>query len=236
MKTAPRLLAAVAAIALAAPAFASPFTDAEVQLREAYGAYRSALFLSNAGKAPETTAALGKFQAAWQGMAVQWGANPPPQYAEDAMLNETFAKVDALIGTAEEKVAAGALPEAHEVLEGIRGEIQGLHERNGLIGYSDRMNAYHAAMEKVLAADYAALPDPIAQARADAVLLDYLAGQIVAFPAPEAAAPDYAALVSGFTQSVADFKTGAESGDLAAALKARDGLKVPYSKLFLKFG
>lgn len=232
-----RTAAALVALAIALPASAGPVADAEVQLRDAYGAYRAALFLSNAGKAPETAAALAKFTAAWGGIASQWGANPPPQYADDAALGATFAKVSALAAKAGEQVAAGKLPEAHETLEGVRAEIGGLHERAGLIGFSDRMNAYHAAMEEVLGRDYAALGAGAVEALAgDAAVLDYLAGQIAAYPAPEAAQPEYAPLAEGFVQSVKAFKEAADRGDTEAALKARAGLKVPYSKLFAKFG
>lgn len=232
-----RSFAAVALVSLALPAAASPFTDAETQLRGAYGAYRAALFLSNQGKAPETMAALEKFNAAWDGLATNWGTTPPPQYAEDAGLTLTFQTVDGLIESATAQAAAGDLPAAHTTLEAVRDEVGALHARNGLIGFSDRMNAYHAAMEEVLATDYAALgEDAPGQLRADAALLDYLATQIVANPAPESAAPDYAPLIAGFAASVEAYMAAAEAGDVAAALAARDGLKVPYSKLFAKFG
>lgn len=227
---------AFVALALAAPALASPYTDAEAQLRTAYGSYRAALFLSNAGKAPETAAALDKFDQAWGTIAEQWTASAPPQYVEDAALGTTFETVNGLIDEAKAKVAEGALPEAHEVLEAVRAQIQALHDRNGIIGYSERMNAYHAAMETVLGTDYAAATNPAAQLAGDAALLAYLAADIEANPAPEAASAEYAPLLEGFQKSVAAFQAAAQSGDIDAAVKARDGLKVPYSKLFAKFG
>ena len=208
--------------ALALPALASPFTDAEAQLRAVYGDYRAALFLSNAGKAPETERALAGFDTAWAEMSAQWGATPPPQYAADAALPQTFDAVSALIGKAREEAAAGRLPAAHQTLEGVRAEIAGLHARAGLIGFSDRMNAYGPGAAVALAGD--------------AAVLDYLAGQIVANPAPEAENPAYAPLVDAFAASARAFRSAADSGDVAAALAARGKLKVPYSKLFAQFG
>ncbi len=231
--------AALAAVlgTLALPALASPFTDAEAQLRAVYGDYRAALFLSNAGKAPETAKALAGFDTAWSEMSAQWGTTPPPQYAADAALPQTFDAVSALIGKARDEVAAGKLPAAHETLEGVRAEIAGLHERAGLIGFSERMNAYHAAMEEVLGRDYAAMgPGAAAALAGDAAVLDYLAAQIVANPAPEAENPAYAPLVDAFAASARAFRAAADSGDVAGALAARGALKVPYSKLFAQFG
>lgn len=231
-----RTVTACVALALAAPAFASPYTDAEARLRSAYGSYRAALFLSNAGKAPETAAALEKFDLAWAALGAEWRTAAPPQYAEDAALGTTFDTVSGLIDTAQAKVAEGVLPEAHEVLEAVRAEVQALHDRNGIIGFSERMNAYHAAMETVLATDYAAAINASAQIAGDAALLAYLANDIAANPAPEAASEEYLPLLEGFQKSVNAFLEAARSGDIEAALKARDGLKVPYSKLFAKFG
>ena len=73
-----------------------------------------------------------------------------PQYADDGAVPAALAAVAAHTAKAAEAVAAGNLPEAHEALEGIRAEIGALHSRNGLATFSDRMNAYHAAMETVL--------------------------------------------------------------------------------------
>lgn len=232
-----RTAGALVALALALPATAGTFAEGETTLRDAYGAYRAALFLSNQGKAAETAQALGKFDAAWGALATGWRADPPPQYAADAQLGATLDTVAALSAKAGAAVAEGKLPQAHEVLEEVRGEIAGLHTRAGLIGFSDRMNAYHAEMEAVLARDYLALGDrAVPTAIADAAVLSYLAGDIAANPAPEAAQQGYAELIAGFEASVADFVSAAQGGDPAAIKAAQGKLKVPYSKLFAKFG
>lgn len=232
-----RTAGALVALALALPASAGGFAQSEAQLREAYGAYRAALFLSNQGKAQETAQALAKFDAAWTQLATEWRADPPPQYAGDAQLDATLGKVAELAAKAGEEVSAGKLPQAHEVLESVRGQIGGLHARAGLIGFSDRMNAYHAELEAVLARDYATLGERAAPtAIGDAAVLAYLAGEIAANPAPEAAAQGYGELIAGFEASVADFVAAAQGGDPVAIKAAQDKLKVPYSKLFAKFG
>ncbi|PFG64871.1 hypothetical protein AXZ77_3518 [Thioclava sp. ES.031] len=223
---------------IAMPAFAGAYQDAEAQLRKAYGDYRAALFLSNQGKQPETKAALDRFVGEWQTLSDAWTAEPPPQYADDAVLGATFDKVSELAAKAEEEVAAGNLPEAHETLEGVRESIGDLHVRNGIVGFSDRMNAYHAEMEEVLARDYAGMGSEGArQLIADASLLSYLAAQIVKHPAPEAETDmGYQKLVDGFAVAVAFFYDAAMAGDMERAMEMRKALKPSYAQLFAKFG
>ena len=106
-----------------------------------------------------------------------------------------------------------------------------LYERNGIAGFSDRMNAYHAEMETVLALD---LATTLAE---HAGVLGYLAAEITRLPAPEAAGnADYAALQAGFIASVTAFDAAVRAGDAAAVQASVGGLKVPYSKFFLMFG
>lgn len=232
-----RLSLGLTLAALALPALAGPFADSEAQLRKVYGAYRAALFLSNQGKGPETAEALAKFEMGWGKITSEWEAAAPPQYADDPALPMTLAMVSGLIVKAQGEVDAGHLPEAHETLEAVRDEIGGLHLRNGVIGFSDRMNAYHAAMEHVLANDYAALGEAgKLRAAGDAARLDYLVQEILAHPAPEAGDPAYGPLVEEFAASVAAFKAAAETGEIGAVTAAQKALKMPYAKLFAKFG
>lgn len=218
--------------------WAGQFQDSEAQLRAAYGTYRSALFLSNQGKGPETAAALERFSTEWAAITQNWSADPPPQYADDPVLGATFETVTELAAKASEEVEANQLPEAHETLEGVRDAIGDLHVRNGIVGFSDRMNAYHAQMERVLTTDYVNLGEEGGRELiADASLLSYLAAQIVKHPAPEAeTAEGYQKLVDGFAVSVAFFYDAAISGDVARAMVARTKLKPSYAMLFAKFG
>ena len=67
-------------------------------------------------------------------------------------------------------------------------------------------------------------------------MLAYLAADIKAHPPVEASDPAYGKLLDGMTDSVTKLSQAARTGDAAAAKAALGGLKVPYSKLFLKFG
>jgi hypothetical protein len=214
-------------------AFAGPFQDAEYQLRSVYGEYRVALFQSSAGNAEATARALQSLNQKWEALSEEWASAPPPQYADDSLLGSTMTSVDTVIDKAADEAARGDLALAHATLEAIRSEIGDLRGRNGVIGFSDRMNAYHAVMEKVLEGES---EDAMAALRDAATVLAYLADDIAAHPPPEAADPAYEPLVNGLLQSVQALQTAVQSGDAASVKAAIAGLKPAYSKLFLKFG
>ena len=172
---------------------------------------------------------MAAFATAWINLAA--GGNAPPQYVDDPKFSGTLESVSKIATTAADEVAAGNLPKAHETLEGIREEIASLHDRNGIIGFSDRMNAYHAQMERVIGL---ADPDPVAM-REQAAVLEYLVDDIARHPPADADA-SFGELLKGVEGSVAKLRAASESGDAAAMKAAVGGLKGPYSKLFLKFG
>jgi len=220
--------ATLLALSIGLPAFAGEVGDFEMKLRAAYGDYRTALFTTNMGKAPESTASLGKFAKAWSAIAAE---PAPPQYADDAKYAETLDAVTKIADAAAAEVAAGELTKAHDTLEGIRDQIGDLHIRNDIYSFSDRMNAYHARMEEVIALD----PANSAGVHAEGAVLKYLLGDVAAHPPKEADA-SYKELLGVVEASVAKLEGAAKSGDAAAIKAAIDGLKAPYSKLFLKFG
>jgi hypothetical protein len=218
-------------------AAAGSFADAEVQLRDAYGSYRTALFQSNSGDAEATGKAMQALDAKWMALSTDWATSKPPQYEDDADLEGTLSDVAGIIRQATAEVAAGDLPKAHITLEAVRAELDKLHQRNGIISFSDRMNVYHAEMETVLEIGAGELNDDrLAEVTDAAAVLHYLARDIVAHPAPEHADAAYAPLVDDVVQSVETLRAATRSGDLAKVKEAIGGLKVPYAKLFAKFG
>lgn len=214
---------------------AGPMQDFETQLRASYGSYRTALFATNSGDAAKSAKALDGFGQSWGAIVASFATTPPPQYEADPEWTATLADIQAKIDTARSQIAAQDLPAAHLTLEAVRDGFGAMHDRNGLSSFSDRMNAYHAEMEHVLALDLAAT-DAVTLAK-HAGVLGYLADKIVQHPAPESAGnADYDALQAPFLASVQAFDAAVKSGDAAAISAAVGGLKVPYSKFFLKFG
>lgn len=230
------LTVATASLMFAAAAYAGPVADFEKSMRAAYADYRAALFQTNANNRDEAVKTIDRFRQKWADLVTE---NPkaPPQYADDNAYATTLAKVTELAESAATQAAAGTLADAHVTLEGIRNQIGGLHERNGVIAFSDRMNAYHAKMEQVLAKDYSGFNAAgLGELREDAAVLAYLISDISAHPPAEAADPAYRPALDGVSASVTSLAEAAQGGDGAAAKRAVSGLKMPYSKLFLKFG
>jgi hypothetical protein len=229
------MMAVFALVLAGGGALAGPVQDFEAALRASYGDYRTALFVTNSGDAAKSSKAIAALEQSWSGLSATYESAPPPQYETDGGWAQTIGAVQAIIDAAKADVAAGDLAKAHADLEGIRAEIGELHERNGLSTFSDRMNAYHAAMENVLGLDLAAT-DAVTLAE-QAGVLTYLAAELVRLPAPEAAGnAEYRKLQEAFVASVKAYQDAVHSQDAAAIKAAVGGLKVPYSKFFLKFG
>ncbi len=227
------LAASLAFVALSTSAFADTF---ETALRGAYADYRAALFQTNMNDQAGSTKMLGAFQEKWSALE-KANPTPPARYADDAAFGATLTAVADIAAKAADEVKAGKLADAHLSLEGIRDEIGGMHERNGIIAFSDRMNTYHAKMEEIIGATYADDAAGLGTLREDAAVLAYLAADVTAHPPADAEGkPEYAALLKDFNASVERLLNATRNGNSAAAKAAIDTLKAPYSKLFLKFG
>jgi hypothetical protein len=215
---------------------ADAFTDA-VQL--AYAPYRAALFRTNAGTAAEAAAAVAQGAAAWQAVVDRFERAPPPPYDRDPAFASTLSQVGEVYRRAGTEVAEGRLPAAHETLEAARDLMAELRRRNGVVTYSDHMNAYHAAMEQVLIDGARLLAGPRGPMllMAQVGVLEHLAARL-GDEAPEAlrAQPTFAPALAAVRQSVDRLKTALLEGDAAAAQDAIKALKGPYSRMFLAFG
>lgn len=231
----PNRIAAIAVLfasLAASSALAGPVKDFETDLRAAYGQYRISLFATNAAKPDEAAKSLAAFKTAWTSIA---GRPVPPHYSDDARYADVLKSVASIADKATGEIAAGKLAEAHETLEAIRDEIGGLHARNGIVGFSDRMNAYHARMEHVLGLAPQLDAAGLAAIAGDLAVLGYLADDIVANPPADADA-SFTALAGDMQKSLAAARAAVAAGVLATAKTALGGLKAPYAKLFLKFG
>jgi hypothetical protein len=232
--------AAVAAAVLmlaAVPAMAGAIADFETALNAAYADYRQALYLTNQKNAEGTLKAIAGFEAKWAALNATYAKAPPPQYVDDAEFAGVMASVAEINQRAKRLATEGKLAESHDALEAIRDEIGNLRLRNGLMTFSDRMNAYHAQMEAMVTKPYDGFSVAgLADLREDAAVLSYMADDLKRHPSPQAAAPDYGTLLQNLFDSVAAVQKAARSGDGAAAKAALPKLKPAFSRLFAKFG
>jgi hypothetical protein len=209
--------------------------EAEAQVAAAYADYRAALFQTNQRNRAATESALDSFAAKWQALATAWRLEPPPQYAADPALAETLDAVARVAVAAREATARSQLAEAHEILEEIRDLLAALRARNGVVVFSDRMNAYHALMEKVIEAEYGGAAG-LAALRDDVAVLLHLARDLAANRPHNVDAAAFDTALRAVLGSVEALHRAAAAGDAAAIGAAREALKAPYSRMFLRFG
>ncbi|MBL8306619.1 MAG: hypothetical protein JNM33_07970 [Rubrivivax sp.] len=224
-----------AALSLSTQA-ADAVTDA-VQL--AYAPYRAALFRTNGKSQAEAQQALAQARQAWAGVVERFALKPPPPYDRDADFAATLGQVSAVYDKAAGEIDAGKLREAHETLEAARDLMAALRQRNGVVVFSDAMNAYHAEMEHLLVRGQQLLAGPqgLHRLAAQSGVLDYLARQLRAqAPAALLRNADFEALLKEVEASAQNLKKAALDQDATALQAAMSKLKPAYSRLFLKFG
>lgn len=236
MKTRHLSLGAMAfAVAFAAIA-ADPVTDA---MTDAYGPYRAALFRTNSKAQAESEQTIAEARKRWQAFADRFGAKPGAPYDRDPAFAATLADVAKVYLAADNQIRAGKLTEAHETLEEARDLMAQLRRRNGVITYSDHMNAYHAQMEHVLddGGKLLAQPAGTLQLMAQVGVLEFLAQRLKSeAPKAVAASPEFPAMLAAVEGSVGLLKKATLAQDQAQIKDALGKLKGPYSKLFLNFG
>lgn len=221
-----------------APVFAGPVSDFEAAFGDVYADYRSALFATNSGDTEKSNMILNGLGTKWNGLVAGFRLTPPPQYEDDPLWGETMDKVGGYLEKAKAEAENGQLPTAHETLEAVRDEIGNLHARNNVETFSDRMNAYHAEMEHVLDLDLSNIDAATKQTLLEhAAVLSYLADDVLQMPPAKIAdQAEYDTLANALKSSVEKFLATARAGDAEGLKAAVGGLKVPYSKFFLKFG
>ncbi len=215
---------------------ADPVTEA---INQAYAPYRAALFRTNSKAQAESGQAMAQARQAWQSILDRFAARPPIPYDRDPEFSASLQAVGKVYEKAAGEIGQGKLAQAHETLEQARDIMAELRRRNGVIVFSDHMNAYHAEMEHVLQQGPAMTSSP--QAMLTLVkrvgVLEYLAKQLRS-EAPKALQNDaeFGAALQALETSVTTLHRAAMNQDAAAAREALDRLKGPYSRMFLKFG
>jgi hypothetical protein len=140
---------------------------------------------------------------------------------------------------AEVQIKGRNLVQAHETLEKARDLMAELRRRNGVITYSDHMNAYHAVMEHVLsdAPKQMGEPQGMLLLMASVGTLDFLAGRLrTEAPARVAADPAFAPAMQAVDTSLVALRQAVLQQNASLVRVALGNLKKPYSQLFLKFG
>jgi hypothetical protein len=234
---------AFASILLGAALLAPPARAADAAtdaMQAAYEPYRAALFRTNAGSVPESRRALASARSAWQQVRDRFAAAAPAPYDRDKAFGTALAAVDAVYQRAAVDLEQGRLAQAHETLEQVRDLLAELRRRNGVVTYSDHVNAYHEQMERLLTQGPGWLDAGAAgllELSFEAGALDHLATQLRA-QAGAALLGDaaFGTALDAVQASSARLRTALRARDADAARKALGELKPPFSRLFLRYG
>ncbi|NSL54961.1 hypothetical protein [Uliginosibacterium aquaticum] len=215
---------------------ADPFTDA---MLKAYAPYRAALFKTNQTSQPDAQQAIAQARTSWASILKQFMVKAPPPYDRDTQFADSLAEVSKVYDKAAAEIDKGQLIEAHETLEEARDVMAQLRARNNVIVFSDHMNAYHAQMEHVLIEGPKILDgaNGFLELTAQTGALEMLANKL----ASEASADlrgneEFKTSCAAVQKSVTDLKAALFSQDKAKVKEALGKIKVPYSKMFIKFG
>jgi hypothetical protein len=237
---APFLRSLLVSLAMATSALsvqaADAFTDA-VSL--AYAPYRSALFRTNSQAQAESEQAIAQARAAWDEVRQRFGAQPPAPYDRDAQFAQTLQSVDSVYRQASEEIAKQQLTKAHETLESVRDLLAEQRQRNGVVVFSDHVNAYHAAMEHTLTSGPALLAqtDGALHMMAQVGVLQHLAQRLrQQAPATLLQQPAFTELLGALETSVTNLRSATLQQDVSAMRSALGQLKATFSRLFLRFG
>ncbi len=228
-------LSALLALATSAQA-ADPVTE---MMLAANVPYRMALYKTNGKVQEEAQAAVQLAQAAWSKLASQFGTKPAAPYDRDTAFAASVSEVSKVYDQALKEVNASQLTTAHNTLERVREVMAEMRQRNGVVVYSDHMNAYHSQMEVILihGGETLAQPKGLLLMTAQVGALSYLAKQLEAqAPADLKKNEEFNGLLKAVNQSVRGLEAALLNQDAAAAKEAAGKLKGPYSKLFAKFG
>ncbi|MFN3658956.1 MAG: hypothetical protein ACK4UO_17035 [Pseudolabrys sp.] len=225
-------------VTLASAALAGPIAEFNAAFRQTYASYRSALAVTNTPNREGSEKAVGALQSSWSAFAAKYRSSPPPQFAEDARWAETLDAVSAIVARASGEVAKGDIAAAHLTLEAVRERLAELRARNGVIAYSDRIDAFHHTMEEVAGKPYDGFAGPgLAAFREDVAVLVHLGEDLKRNPPPDAVqAPDFVPLLTALLDTVRDLQAAARAGDAEKIKAARAKLKPAFGRLFVKFG
>jgi hypothetical protein len=232
------LMVALAFGTLASAASAGPVADYNNAMLATYAEYRNALFQSNTKNREASEKTLAGFEAKWSALVSKYKSAPPPHFADDAKWAESLDAVTAVIVRAKGEVAKGDLPATHESLEKVRDVLSDLRARNGVVVYSDRVNAFHHTMEEVLSKPYGGLAGAgLTELVEDTAVLAYLASDMKkTAPAAATASAEFAPALGTVLDSVRELQVAARAGDVEKIKAARAKIKPAFGKLFLKFG
>jgi hypothetical protein len=227
-------------LVLAAPiAAARAETPFDARMDAAYDTFRSAFWYTRTGNGGVAAIEMMTFDARWRALRDAFEADPPDAYADDPHWRETLAAVADANAKALALVNDGAVREAHDALSPIRSLLSDLRARNGLVTFSDHVDAYGAVIESISrfapwdrplsADDWAALERSTDALAAAIRTLEDEAGV-------RADNPDFERTLDDNRRALDQFKANLDARSERGAKGSIRDIRSAYGLFFLKFG
>ena len=240
-----RFLAAFVLV-LSAAAVSSPRAGElgafHVAVADAWANYRQVSFyVGRAGNADVAALELEDFIAKWAALEATYRDNPPDAFSDDAAWARTLEDVGSRARDGLDRLDAGDIDGARDLLMPIRGIMGDLRRRNGIATYSDRIDELSAEME-VLARYRREIKDlddseTVAMIARQGAVVAYLFEKCAEHaPAAVAQDPEFRRLIQGGRESFAKLWRALEAGD-ARLYRISVGELRSYERiLFFRFG
>jgi hypothetical protein len=229
----------LAALVLSGTAAASAADAVTEAIQASYPACRSALFRTQSKAQAESEATVAQARLAWRAVHERFGAHPLPPYDRDPGFLDTLTDISVLYDIAERQVRSRQLAQGHQTLEKARALLAELRRRNGVISYSDHVDAYHAELEALLdeGQQLAERPQGALLLMARVGRLELLAVRLRSEAAASASIDaGFAPALQAVEASLAALRQAVLSQDPGRMRNALLGLRGPYSQFFLRFG
>ena len=222
----------------ATPEFLTAFLEASA---EAYAPYRGAMSYLHTGNAGLAALALDAMAARWAALCDRFRDQPPAAFAADPDWRASLEGITGRIETARARLEAGDTAGAAAALAPIRAALGDLRQRNGIVTFSDRIDAFSAAMETMWV--YRRDPPDMADPEAMAALAEQartlrraLEAVAAGPPGKIAADPQFQRLIEGSFKSVVTIERAIETRDPAFLISALRELRSSEQLLWMNFG
>jgi hypothetical protein len=208
---------------------------------KAYAPYRSAMSYLKTGNPGLAALALDATAARWATLCDRFRDRPPGAFAADPDWQASLDGITGRIADARAKLEAGNTKGARTALAPVRADLGDLRRRNGIETFSDRIDAFSAAMDAIWVhrrnppdmTDPEALAALAEQARALHRALEHVAAE-----PPEKTAADlqFQRLVAGALGSIATIDRAIEAGNSALLISALREIRSSEQLLWMNFG
>ena len=208
---------------------------------EAYAPYRGAMSYMHTGNLGLAAFALDAMAARWTGLCDRFRNQPPATFAEDPAWRSSLDEITGRIETARARLEAGDAEGAEAALAPIRAALGALRRRNGIVTFSDRIDAFSAAMDKIWVhrRNPPDMTDPrtITALAEQARALRQAMAEVAADPPEKIAGdPQFQRLIEGSLESVATIDRAIEAHDQTLLIGALRELRSSERLLWMNFG